>query len=167
MGRHLSVPSLSRRGNIPHRGVQRCHCHRVARQRRSGVHHCPATGVAQCHQHPDCQPVVLRHPYVHRVPARHRHLHADGSLGAGGGPVQGQCAAHAHRCWDNSTHQCAIITFSFKNNKETTVRSCLQGCVVSLSTVSHRASSSFLLESAAGVSEGAAPLQAALKDLNT
>lgn len=68
--------------------------------------------------------------------------------------------------WDNSTHQCSIITFSFKDNKETPVRSCLQGCVVSLSTASHRVCSSFLLESAAGASEGAAPLQAALKDLN-
>lgn len=87
LGRHISVPALGRWGDFLDRGVQRCHSNRVARQRRPGVHHRPATGVAQRHQHPDRQSVVLWHPDVCGVSACYRHIHADGPLGAGRGPV--------------------------------------------------------------------------------
>lgn len=89
LARHLSVLALCGRGHILDRGLQRHHSYWVARQRRPGVHYRPATGTAQRHQHPHRQPVVLRHPNVRGVSARHRHLHPDGPLGAGRGLVQG------------------------------------------------------------------------------
>lgn len=89
LGRNIPVPALHRRGHFLDRRIQCHHSNRVARKRRAGVHHCPATGAAQRHQHPDCQPVVLGHPHVCSVSPCYCHIHTDGPLGAGRGPVQG------------------------------------------------------------------------------
>lgn len=46
LGRNIPVPALHRRGDFLDRSIQCHHSDRVARKRRAGVHHCPATGAA-------------------------------------------------------------------------------------------------------------------------
>lgn len=82
LGRNFPVPTFHRRCDFLDSRVQCHHSNWVARERRSGVHHCPATGAAQRHQHPDCQPVMFGHPHVCGVSPCYCHIHTDGPLGA-------------------------------------------------------------------------------------